>query len=292
MGHVFQEFHNPLISVALLCNNGCKEIFANTNVTVQRDNKTILTGYRETLTGLWRVQLDAAHLTPNHEAFGLANSIVPAGTTSDTVKFLHMACFCPSKSTLIRAVENENFATWPMFTSKNIKKHLPKLEATTMGHLDQQRKNTQSTQKTNPINYNPSENAINSNANRRSSKATTPVTEAWQEHTHNTYANLLNINRPTGQIHTNQTGQFPVQSSQGNKYVMILYDYDSNSILAGAMKSRTAHEMVRAYEKLHTYLVIPGLKPKLQRLDNEASQKLIDFMKSKQVDYQLAPPHS
>jgi hypothetical protein len=72
---------------------------------------------------------------------------------------------------------------------------------------------------------------------------------------------------------------------------MILYDYDSNSILAEPMRSRTAHEMVRAYAKLHTYLVTRGLKPKLQRLDNEASQNLKDFMKSKQVDYQLAPPH-
>jgi hypothetical protein len=33
-----------------------------------------------------------------------------------------------------------------------------------------------------------------------------------------------------GQIYTDQTGRFPVVSSKGNKYIMILYDYDSNAI--------------------------------------------------------------
>jgi hypothetical protein len=38
-----------------------------------------------------------------------------------------------------------------------------------------------------------------------------------------------------GQIYTDQTGRFPVVSSRGNKYIMILYDYDSNAILAKAI---------------------------------------------------------
>jgi len=47
----------------------------------------------------------------------------------------------------------------------------------------------------------------------------------------------------TGQISTNLTGRFPVASSRGNKYLLVLYNYDSNSILTDAMKNRsdTAH---------------------------------------------------
>jgi hypothetical protein len=45
-----------------------------------------------------------------------------------------------------------------------------------------------------------------------------------------------------GQIYTDQTGRFPVVSSKGNKYIMILYDYDSNAILAQHIKYRTAPE--------------------------------------------------
>ena len=52
-GHIFKEFHNPLISVALLCDNGCEVLFQQHTVLVQLDGNTILEGYRETRTGLW-----------------------------------------------------------------------------------------------------------------------------------------------------------------------------------------------------------------------------------------------
>jgi hypothetical protein len=72
---------------------------------------------------------------------------------------------------------------------------------------------------------------------------------------------------------------------------MIIYEYDSNAILAEAMKSRSKHEMIRAYETIHQYLVAHGIKPKLQQLNNKASQKLNDFLQKQNIDYQLAPPH-
>jgi hypothetical protein len=34
-----------------------------------------------------------------------------------------------------------------------------------------------------------------------------------------------------GQIYTDQTGRFPVISSKGNTYIIVLYEYDSNAIL-------------------------------------------------------------
>jgi hypothetical protein len=36
-----------------------------------------------------------------------------------------------------------------------------------------------------------------------------------------------------GQIYTDQTCRFPVVSSKGHKYIMILYDYDSNVNTSG-----------------------------------------------------------
>jgi hypothetical protein len=46
-----------------------------------------------------------------------------------------------------------------------------------------------------------------------------------------------------GQIYTDQTGSFTVVSSKGKKYIMILYYYDSNAILAQPIKDRTAPEL-------------------------------------------------
>jgi hypothetical protein len=73
-----------------------------------------------------------------------------------------------------------------------------------------------------------------------------------------------------GQIYTDQTGRFPVVSSKGNNYIMILYDYDSNAILAQPIKDRTAPELLRAFKVMEQELVARGLKPKLMKLDNEA----------------------
>jgi hypothetical protein len=45
----------------------------------------------------------------------------------------------------------------------------------------------------------------------------------------------------TGKICTNQTGQFPVTSSRGNQYILVLYDYDTNAILMEPLKNCTGN---------------------------------------------------
>ena len=66
---------------------------------------------------------------------------------------------------------------------------------------------------------------------------------------------------------------------------MICYDYYSNSIISSEIKSREGPELLQAYKKLHTYLTDRGLKPQLQRLDNEVSTTLKRTMKKLQVKY-------
>jgi hypothetical protein len=55
---------------------------------------------------------------------------------------------------------------------------------------------------------------------------------------------------------------------------MILYDYDSNAILAQPIKDRTAPELLKAFQVMEQELVARGLKTKLMKLDNEASKLL------------------
>jgi hypothetical protein len=95
-----------------------------------------------------------------------------------------------------------------------------------------------------------------------------------------------------GQIYTDQTGRFPVVSSKGNKYIMILYDYDSNAILAQPIKERTAPELLRAFQVMEQELVARGIKPKLMKLDNEASKLLKTYLHHHNITFQLVPPYS
>jgi hypothetical protein len=51
---------------------------------------------------------------------------------------------------------------------------------------------------------------------------------------HYLYATTLETN----QIYLDLTGRFPTKLLSGNKYMLILYDYDSNIILSAPMKNR------------------------------------------------------
>jgi hypothetical protein len=114
---------------------------------------------------------------------------------------------------------------------------------------------------------------------------TTANTPAVQ--THWVYMKPVEI---TGQIFSDQIGRFPITSSCGNKYIMVVYNYDSNAILTNPLTSRTEMELLRAYTKLHTFLTKRGLKPVLQKLNNKAPGKLQTFMRQNDVSFQLVPP--
>jgi len=87
------------------------------------------------------------------------------------------------------------------------------------------------------------------------------------------------------------TGRFPTTSSQGNSYIIVVYDFDSNGILVAPLKNCQAEVILEAYKLIHTHLCAAGLRPQLQRLDNETSQALQDYLTAENVDYQLVPPH-
>jgi hypothetical protein len=91
---------------------------------------------------------------------------------------------------------------------------LSKSTSTAKGHLDQQRQNARTT---------------------KIKDAQELVPDSNIDHgikTQFVYAATIYA----GQIYTDQTGRFPVVASKGNKYIMILYDYDSNAISAQPIK--------------------------------------------------------
>ena len=62
----------------------------------------------------------------------------------------------------------------------------------------------------------------------------------------------------TGLIHSDLTGRFPVTSSLGNQYILVVYDYDSNAILVDPLTSRTQAEQLQGFKKLYTHSNYPG----------------------------------
>ena len=49
--------------------------------------------------------------------------------------------------------------------------------------------------------------------------------------------------------YTDQTGRLPVTSSKGSKYILVAYHYDSNTIHAELLKTRSGLDLTTAYKK-------------------------------------------
>ena len=126
------------------------------------------------------------------------------------------------------------FITWTGLTSALVRKHLPTSIATAKGHLRQDQQNVQSTKNTSPATTVPNPPVM-----------TTPTLPLQEETVQTKMASLQTIEL-TGKVSTDQTGRFPVTSSSGSKYLMVLYDHDSNAILATPLTSR--NENKNSYE--------------------------------------------
>ena len=86
-------------------------------------------------------------------------------------------------------------------------------------------------------------------------------------------------------IATNLCGIYPTTSNKGMKYIFILYDYDSNSIHAKAMKNNKGPSIIKAYEEVYNELSKAGITPVLQYLDNKISKDLIQSIKDKELKF-------
>ena len=73
---------------------------------------------------------------------------------------------------------------------------------------------------------------------------------------------------------------------------MVLYDYNSNTILTEPLKNNTTSELVRSQTRLKQYLLDRGLKPKALRIDNECPEALQRFSRANSIDFQLCPPNN
>ena len=108
--------------------------------------------------GFWDIPLTNTNAPPptkKQRTQQLANGIIHQRQTKvELAEHLSGSCFGPAKSTLIRAIKNHHFISWPGMTQEPINKHLPKLVAIAKGHLDQEAKKLQSTKnKVTPVEH-------------------------------------------------------------------------------------------------------------------------------------------
>ena len=58
----------------------------------------------------------------------------------------------------------------------------------------------------------------------------------------------------TEKIYSDLTDKFLIQSTLGKKYILVVYNYDANTILAEPLRDKSAAEIAQAHQVLYTYL--------------------------------------
>jgi hypothetical protein len=284
----FNEMEQPLLSIPLLADDGCKINLTKDNIVVTKNDKIILKGIRDTVSTLWmipikhnkRVNLLAQSLPPV-PATHAANSAYHQPTIAKLMAYLNATIGSLPVKTLCNAIDNDWLTSFPGLTSKAIRKHLPKSISTTMGHMHMIRKGIRST-------TNPTINEIMNEESTPEPQLDPPRHITNRQH----YVGVETIafEDLKGIIATDLPGRFPTTSGQGNAYVLVMYDFDSNSINAVGIKNRKKESLIKGYNEMYEDLRKAGINPVLHRLDNETSHDLIKEIERKELDYQIASP--
>ena len=279
-----------LISVGQLCDDGCTVTFTAEDVTATKNKQVVLHGDRNLEDKLWDIKFDqfgnhirASTHQHNESDLHCLNVIIPKDLSiSKLIQFYQGCLFSPAKSTLLKAVNNNNFITWPGLTPTNVQKYYKDTVYTAKGHLNQEKQNIQSTKlKMNPIPTFAEQKIADEDS--------FPTVEVGQK-TQNYICSIQAFQyKDTG--YSDLTGRFPFQSTRGNEYILVMYDYDSNAILAKPVKNRQAAVLKEAFMELFGRLKQTGTAPSFYILDNECSNDLKSALSKNNIKFQLAPPH-
>jgi hypothetical protein len=183
---------------------------------------------------------------------------------------MHAVCGYPVKSTWLKAIKAGNYVGWPMLNECNIQKYYPRTIETAKGHLNQTRKNVRSTKvKVTPL-------------------ETCDTSHLHSKKVRNVYTQMYMVCKT---MFSNQTGQFPIRSLYGKKYIMVMVEINSNAILVEPMKNRKDAKMIRAYNALLLRLKWAGIVPEKHVLDNEVSENTKNHIcDTCKLDMELVPP--
>ena len=58
------------------------------------------------------------------------------------------------------------------------------------------------------------------------------------------------IEAPTGKVYGDMTGRYPTMSSSGNQYILVICDYDLNTIIGEPLKIRQKGEILNGYRNV------------------------------------------
>jgi hypothetical protein len=129
--------------------------------------------------------------------------------------------------------------------------------------------------------------------NVRSTKQTMlPNGDDTVQHSLSKHHLLVKVVNAHNTVYTDQTGNFPIQSSRGKRLLMLFYDVDGNYIDVKPMKDHKDNSMIAAYKSLWSRVTkLHDVKPNMHNLDNEALEAFKVAIETN-CNLQLVPPNT
>ena len=101
----------------------------------------------------------------------------------------------------------------------------------------------------------------------------------------------MNCIKSTGKIFGDPTSGFIAPSISGNNYIIIIYNYDINTIQPIAIPSRTKEALVTTYKIITSLLQSRDMTQKVATLDNETSELLLTSFEPSDISINLVTPN-
>jgi hypothetical protein len=99
-------------------------------------------------------------------------------------------------------------------------------------------------------------------------------------------------NKNNGIVYNDLTGNFPFMSIDGSVCFFVLYHYEMNAILVKPVVNVNDWSIFEAYKEVFETLEVKGYKPKMNVMDNQATNYIKKFLTKKENDLQVVEPHN
>jgi hypothetical protein len=96
----------------------------------------------------------------------------------------------------------------------------------------------------------------------------------------------------SGIVYNDLTGNFPFTSYDGSVQYLVVYHYESNTILALPISGLDDKTIDDAYKIAFDELAAKGFKPKLNIMDNQPTKYIKKFLAKEECKLQLVEPHN
>ncbi len=97
-------------------------------------------------------------------------------------------------------------------------------------------------------------------------------------------------NKNTGVVYNDCTDNFPFMLLDGNICFFVMYHYETNTIFATPIPGLDSQSILDAYKKNFEFLVSKGYTPKINIMDNQATNAIKSYLTPQQCCLQLIEP--